>query len=118
MELARQLSCAVMELRRAARAEMLGELPNISTGLSMTKRLLLYFASPLIAACLFLPESAVDSEPTIVSLQPVRALTSDERYSDEEPAVSPDGQRVVFTRIDAERKQPRVMVARRQVACV
>lgn len=64
-------------------------------------------ALPLIAACLFLPVSAVDSEPTVVRLQPVRALTSDDSYSDGEPAVSPDGQTVVFTRIDAARQRRR-----------
>lgn len=79
---------------------------NDSTGIRVIRRSPL-ITLPLITACAFSPVSGVDGEPTIVRLQPVRALTADESYSDGEPAVSPDGRRVVFTRIDAARQQRR-----------
>ena len=83
-----------------------GEALNDRIGIRAIRRFPL-ITLPLIAACVFSPISGADSEPTVVRLQPVRALTSDDDYSDGEPAVSPDGQRVVFTRIDAARRQRR-----------
>ncbi len=41
-------------------------------------------------------------EPTVSMPQPVRLLTSDERYDDGYPAVSPDGKQIVFARGPAD----------------
>ncbi len=43
------------------------------------------------------------SEPTVLMLQPLHLLTSDDHDSDSWPTLSPDGKRVVFTRQRVER---------------
>ncbi|HUG99573.1 MAG TPA: DUF4440 domain-containing protein [Gammaproteobacteria bacterium] len=48
-----------------------------------------------------LPKHAAASARNI-DLQPVRSLTHDKRYEDAEPAPSPDGKHVIFSRVEVE----------------
>lgn len=66
------------------------------------KKSAVFIVAPLLIdgnSCALLAQQAgKDSDCSVPRLQPVRALTSDARYRDYWPTVSPDGQQVVFAR--------------------
>ena len=66
----------------------------------------LVFFGPSILTILLLcgRTDAQIEDSTVVSIQPVKTLVSDSLWFDNWPRISPNGQQLVFTRIDKERK--------------